>query len=218
MKKIFISFFIFLNLFLTAQADVMPYYINSLRRYGIGYTKVTSPVVMRREPKLEGEILETLNFNYKEEITTCTINKERCDINEVFAAYSKTRKMAFMTTLDAVDDWNLVCFNQSEKPVCGWIEEKDNKYYTLGEFFNEFGRKYGVYLFKDLQKADKILYGAPLKQTNSVGSIEMARNIAPWAIRGNWLLVKVHDFNNEMKTGWINFRGDDGKLKLFVKF
>ena len=33
------------------MADVMPYYINSLRRYGIGYTKVNSPLVMRREAK-----------------------------------------------------------------------------------------------------------------------------------------------------------------------
>ena len=61
MKKIIISFLIFFNLYLTANADVMPYYINSLRRYGIGYTKVQSPLIMRREAKLEGEILEIEN-------------------------------------------------------------------------------------------------------------------------------------------------------------
>lgn len=219
MKKIIISFFIFFNLYLVATADVMPYYINSLRRYGIGYTQVQSPLVMRRVAQNDGEILETLNFNFKEEKTLCEKNTDRCDIDEVFAAYSKSKKIAFMTTLDYTEGWSLVCFNQSETPVCGWVEEeKENKYYTLAEFFNAFGKKYGVYLFKDLQKADKILYGAAAKQSNSLGSIEMAKSINPWLVRGNWMLVKVHDFNNQFKTGWLNYRGTDGKLKLFINF
>ena len=123
-----------------------------------------------------------------------------------------------MTTLDYTDGWSLVCFNQAELPVCGWAEEQKAKYYTLAEFFDTFGKKYGVYLFKDLQKSDKILYGAAAKQSNSLGSIEMPKAISPWLIRGNWMLVKVHDFNNQFKTGWLNYRGTDGKLKLFVKF
>ena len=85
------------------------------------------------------------------------------------------------------------------------------------EFFEQFGKKYGIYLFKDLKKPDKILYAAPLKETNSLGSIEMPRFISPWLIRGNWMLVKVKDFKDS-KTGWIQFRGSDGKLRLFVKF
>jgi len=218
MKKIILSLFIFLNIYLMAQADVMPYYINSLRRYGIGYTQVTSPLVMRREAKPDGEILETLHFNYKKEETTCEINKDKCDINEVFSAYSKSKKLAFLTTLDYTEGWSLVCFNQGERPVCGWVQEEPNKYYSWNDFFGVFGRKYGVYLFKDLQKKDKTLYGAPIKQTNTVATLDMPKLITPWLVRGNWLLVKVHDFENQLKTGWINFRGDDGKLKLFVKF
>lgn len=218
MKKIILSFFIFLNLLLIAKADVLPYYISSLRRVGIGFSEVKSPLVMRREPKIEGEILETLQFNFKEEKTICEINKDKCEIDGVFAAYSKSKKIAFMTTLDSSEGWNLVCFNQSERPVCGWVEDENNKYYTLGEFFDIFGKKYGVYLFKDLQKSDKILYAAPVKQTNTTGSLEMPKSISPWLIRGNWMLVKALDFQSKMKTGWINFRGNDGRLKLFVNF
>lgn len=218
MKRIILLFLIFLNLYLTAKADVLPYYINSLRRYGMGFTSVQSPLVMRREAKSDGEILEVLNFNFKEEVTTCGKNKDRCEIDEVFAAYSKSKKIAFLTTLDSVEDWNLVCFNQSDRPVCGWVEEEKNKFYTLGEFFDTFGKKYGIYLFKDLQKSDKILYAAPAKQANSTGSLEMPKVVNPWLIRGNWILIKAFDFQNQMKTGWFNFRGDDGKLKAFVKF
>jgi len=112
----------------------------------------------------------------------------------------------------------LVCFNQAQLPICGWVDEKQNKFYNWTTFFDYFGKKYGIYLFKDLKKENKKLYSAPIEQTNVVGTIEIPRYIAPWLVRGNWILVKVSDFNNQQKTGWFNFRGSDGKLKVFVKF
>lgn len=217
MKKILSLIFITAIICPVVFADVAPYYINSLKRYGIGFTKVQSPLVMRLEPKSDGKILETLTFDYNNH-ASCQINKERCEIDDIFAQYSTSRKLAFLTTLDATQDWNMVCFNQTQTPVCGWVEEEKNKYYNLSEFFDEFGKKYGVYLFKDLKKADKVLYSAPLKETNSTGSIEIPRYISPWLIRGNWMLVKVNDFEGKAKTGWIQFRGTDNKLRLFVKF
>ena len=219
MKKLLITFLIFLNI--SALADVMPYYINSLRRYGIGYTSVQSPLVMRRIPSHEGEILETLNFDFKGS-ASCLVNKTRCSMDEIFAAYSETNKIALLTTLDENENWSMVCFNQSDRPVCGWVEKKlNNRYYNWNDFLNIYGRKYGLYLYKDLQKADKVLYAAPMKQSNTTGSIELAKSITPWLVRGNWVLVKVMDFGNQgvqNKTGWINYRSDNGKLKLFVKF
>ncbi len=219
MKKISIIFFISAFLFNVAFADVLPYYINSLRRYGIGYTSVTSPTVMRQTPSNDGKILESLNFDYTTGETSCIENKTRCSQDEIFAAFSQSKKIALLTTIDETEGWSMVCFNQSQNPVCGWVkEDAKNKFYNWSDFFNIYGKKYGLYLFKDLQKTDKILYAAPVKQSNTTGSIELPKMISPWLIRGNWLLVKVHDLNNQVKTGWINFRGNDGKLKLFVKF
>ncbi len=217
MKKIILTLFIFINICLWVKADVLPYYINSLRRYGIGYTNVKSPLVMRQTPDKEGKIMETVNFDFKGNVS-CLINKNRCAIEEVFSAYSTNNQIALLTTLDETQNWSLVCFNQGENPVCGWVEEGANKFYNWSDFFDVFGKKYGLYLYKDLQKTDKILYAAPIKQSNTTGSIELPRKIVPWLVRGNWVLVKVYDFNNQIKTGWINFRGDNGKLKLFVKF
>ncbi len=216
MKKILLTFFIFISLAQIVFADVMPYYINSLRRYGIGFTQVTSPLVMRQTPSNDGKILETLNFDFNNN-TSCINNNQRCNIDEVFSAYSTSKKIAFLTTIDEVEDWSLICFNQSQNPVCGWVEGK-NKTYTWSEFINIFGKKYGLYLYKDLNKADKILYSAPSKQSNSTGSIEMPKYISPWLVRGNWILVKVDDFASKQKTGWLNFRSDNGKLKGFVRF
>ncbi len=219
MKKLFIVFLLILNI--PALADVMPYYINSLRRYGIGYTSIQSPLVMRRTPSNEGEILETLNFDYQGN-ASCLINKSRCPIDEIFAAYSQNKKIALLTALDESEHWSLVCFNQSERPVCGWVDENlGNKFYNWNDFFNIYGRKYGIYLFKDLQKTDKVLYAAPMKQSNTTGSIELPKIINPWLVRGNWVLIKAIDFGSkgmQQKTGWLNYRDDRGKLKVFVKF
>jgi len=176
MKKIILLFFMFFNFVSIASADVMPYYSNSLRRYGIGYTKVQSPVILRREAKEDGEILEKLIFDYKGN-ALCEINKDRCPIEEIFAAYSETKKIALLTTLDETQseiedsakkenteipetdkenkekkqpkEWSLVCFNQAQTPICGWVlENENNKFYNWSEFFELYGRKYGLYLLK----------------------------------------------------------------------
>lgn len=218
MKKFIpVLLFIFLCSVCYASIEVMPYYINSIKRPGIGFTSVASPLVMRQEPNENAKILETLNFDYKNE-PSCLINKERCKLDDIFAAYKADKKIAFLSTIDETQDWSLVCFNQIETPVCGWVKEDRNKYYTWPEFFNHYGKKYGLYFLKDVQKSDRILYSAPVKQTNSVGSIEMAKHIAPWLIQGNWVLVKALDFGNTAKTGWLNYRANDGKIKLFVRF
>ena len=218
MKKILLSLFIIAMFSQAVLAEVMPYYINSLRRYGIGFTEVSSPFVLRNLPSEQGNIVETVNFDFKTEETTCLINKQRCSTEEVFSAFSPKNKIALLTALDESENWSFICFNQNENPICGWAKEEENKFYNWSDFFNTFGKKYGLYLFKDIQKSDKLLYAAPIKQTNTTGMIELPRMIVPWLISGNWLLVKVYDFNNKNKTGWINFRDNFGKLKLFVKF
>ena len=208
---------IYFNLFYQANADVLPYYINSLRRYGIGYTKVQSPVNLRNAPN--GNITETLNFDFKTGEVTCLVNKQRCSQDEVFSVFSQSKKLAFLTALDESEKYSYVCFNQSEAPICGWVEENENnKLYGWVDFFGVWGKKYGVYMFKDVQRSDRFLYSAPVKQTNSTGVVELPKFISPWLVRGNWMLIKVHDFNNQMKTGWLNYRGNDGKLRVFVRF
>lgn len=216
--KIILLMITIISLYPLSKADTLPYYINSLRRYGIGYTSVQSPIQLKNAPNGE-TVVETVNFDFKTGATSCLINKERCSQEEVFAAFSQSKKLAFLTTMDESDSWVFVCFNQSQLPVCGWVEENlNNKFYGWMDFFDTWGKKYGLYLFKDVQKSDKILYAAPVKQTNTTGSLEFPKYISPWLVRGNWVLVKVHDFDNKMKTGWLNFRGNDGKLRVFVKF
>ena len=219
MRRVFLSVFLFDYLVSVcfASIEVMPYYINSIKKTGIGLTSISSPLVMKQEPKNEAKTLEILTFDYKNP-PMCAINEQKCNMDDIFIVYKEDEKLAFLSTLDETNSWALVCFNQVENPVCGWVKEEKNRYYTWSEFYNYFGKKYGLYFLKDVQKSDKVLYSAPAKQTNSTGFVEMAKNIAPWLVQGNWVLVKIIDFGNTSKTGWLNYRDDRGRLKLFVKF
>ena len=123
MKKIALLFFIFLNLHLCANADVMPYYMHSLRRCGIGYTQVVSPVVMKREVSPTSETLEVLHFNFKEEVTTCEINQERCQIDEVFAAGGVDRIM--------FDNFSVEMTAEAVKKVAGRCQTESSGGITL---------------------------------------------------------------------------------------
>ncbi len=96
--KIIFFILICFNLFYPSNADVLPYYINSLRRYGIGYTQVQSPVNLRNAP--DGNIIETLNFDFKTGEVTCLVNKQRWSQDELFSVFSQSKKLAFLAALD----------------------------------------------------------------------------------------------------------------------
>ena len=106
MKKItliFLSFFVFAIFSQIVKADILPYYSHSLRRYGIGFTSVVSPLVMYQTPSEEGKILETLNFDYKGN-ATCSINPEKCSIddNSYFHSFTTASILSFSSGLPMV--------------------------------------------------------------------------------------------------------------------
>ena len=136
MKKICVLLFIIVSLAQIALAEVMPYYINSLRRYGIGFTSAVSPLVLRKLPNDNADIIETINFDVKTQETSCLINNTNCSTEQVFSAFSPKNKIALLTALDESENWSFVCFNQNERPTCGWAKEDANKFYNWTDFFN----------------------------------------------------------------------------------
>lgn len=207
---------IFILLISAAYADIMPRYIDSIKNYGIGFTKVQSPLIIKKAPEKDAEVLEIVTFDYNNRIA-CSTNKNDCSLNKIFSFYLNEKKAAFMTTTDETQGYNLVCFNDKQA-LCGWVESKNNIFYDWNMFFNVLGRKYGLYAFQDISKNDRIIYASPDRNSNSTGSIEMPKYISPWLVQGNWVLVKIYEYDSKIKTGWLNYRGDDGKLRLFVKF
>ena len=199
-----------------AFCNVVPYYFSSLKVSPVGFTFVKSPLNMRNIPDRNAPVVEVVSFDFDDNISC--FRDEGCKVSEVFSVYVKEKKVAVMSAVDKTDEWNFVCFNKSKNKTCGWVEDKDNKFYGLMDFYNIFGRKYGLYILHDLSKADRTIYSSPTKNTNSTGELMLPKSITPWLVQGNWILVKVLDFDNDKKTGWFNFRDESGRLKLFVNF
>ena len=89
---------------------------------------------------------------------------------------------------------------------------------SLKDFYLANGRKNGVYLFKDVPPDERKLYAQPFEKAEdkkTVANYDHAYKIKLEIIKGNWMLVRVLDLNNDEKIGYLRWRTNEGKLLLF---
>ena len=82
-------------------------------------------------------------------------------------------------------------------------------------FYNMYGRKYGLYILKGAPESVKNIKSAPDESSQFIAEMNMPTKIKLNVIRGNWALVSVLDLDRTPKTGYIRWRGDDGIHYLF---
>lgn len=207
-------------LFQQAKADFLPGYTNSIKHYGIGAARVTNVISIYEAPDLNSKLLNIYYWNGSGVFGTRNKFVDG-DVQDLLIAFAPKENMAFFSVEDETDDWIKICYNQ-KKQLFGWIKKENNgngaKFYPWGEFFNEFGKKYGIYVFRNLPPNYKKLYGKPGDTLKAIDDFNYAKHISPWLIRGNWMLVKVVTYDGKTKTGWFRWRSDDGRLYVFVKF
>ncbi len=214
MKKIILFFFVFLFFQNVVNAFyLLPNNSHAQTHWGIGVVKVPENLIIHKEPALFSEKL--LEIEIKDEKIFCGQNE--CKENP-FVAFNPQKKYAFLITEDERNSWAYVCYNQASKSF-GWVKLDDNTlFYTWAQFINLYGRKYGLYLFKDMKKKDKLLFAQPFSGSQSVDKFEYPKHIAPWYVSGNFVMVKLLNYDNVQKTGWLRWRTDDGELLLFPNF
>ena len=214
MKKIILFFAIFLFFQNVACAHYyLPSTSISQKHWGIGVAQVPKNVVVYREPNSFSD--KVMEIEAQQDKISC--NQNECKDNP-FVAFYPNRKYAFLIAEDEQNGWVQVCYNQASKSF-GWVKlDDDTIFYTWAKFLNLYGRKHGLYLFKDVKKKDKILYAQPFSRSQSVDKFEYPKYISPWYVSGNFVMVKLLDYDNVQKTGWLRWRTDDGELLLFPDF
>lgn len=218
MKKLLIlfAFFIFITP-LASLADFMPTYTNSLRHYGMGATRVMNNVKIYEQPNEKSNVLYQFYWNNAQDFL-CTTQQGSCSMSNIFAAYIPGENLAFLSTDDENSEWVKVCYDQKNL-LFGWIKKSDGaKFYTWKDLFYRYGKKYGVYAFRNTAKKYKELHAKPSAESMVVDSFDISKYITPWLIQGNWMLVKVIDIDNTTKTGWVQWRNEDGSLNGFMNF
>ncbi len=139
--------------------------------------------------------------------------------SDIFILYSPKENMVFLSVEDEDDDWINVCFDQKNLKF-GWVKKENGKhgakFYSYKDLFFEFGKKHGIYTFRNLPADFKTLHSSPSIESNVVDEFDYPKFITPWLIQGNWMLVKVVTMDNETKTGWFHWRSDNGRLYGFI--
>ena len=86
---------------------------------------------------------------------------------------------------------------------------------TWINFYNTYGKKYGLRLLKSAPETCKDIKASPEDLAQTISTINMPQKINLSVIRGNWALVSVMDLDRMPKTGYIRWRSDDGIRYFF---
>ncbi len=204
MKKVLI---ILAMLFiLPAFADVMPYYTNAIPNNAIGFYQTGENLVIYSKPDTNSKIIKEFDFSYNPETMP----------DGVFGVLLNERKLGLIYVTDIGDDnWVEIVYNKVTGAK-GWVQTEDRfQFLPWLSFYNMYGRKYGLRLFKDAPDEVRILHSKSEDESQNVGKLNYVKHIKLTAVRGNWALVSVLDMDKTLKTGYLKWRGIDGKIFAF---
>ena len=204
MKKILIIMCMFFVL--PVMADTMPFYVESIPRNVIGMYQTGDSVKIYSHPEANSEIVKEIKFSYEPE--------EMPD--NVFAVLINEKKLGFLYVSNVGDEgWVEVIYNR-KTGAKGWVLTEDKlQFLPWLNFYNLYGRKYGLRFMKDSPDDLEILKAKSEDLSQTVSTLRYVKQIRLTAIRGNWALVSVVDVDRTPKMGYLRWRGDDGTIYAF---
>lgn len=211
MKKIFAILAMIVGFILPANADVMPYYTNSINTNSIGVYQASKSIRVYKEPNENSPIV--LGVNWDNNGFNCT----DVSASNLFVAFFPKKDLAFLTVIDENEgeDWVQISYNKNGLKT-GWVKKDDEyKFMSWRTFINLYGRKYGLYYMKDAPEESKIMYGTNAEDAKSIGKITLAQTVRVTAINGNWALIIALDIDKMQKIGWVKWRDISGQIYMF---
>lgn len=211
MKKLFIIFTFLCNLFIAANADVMPYYVNNINSNSIGVYQASNNIRIYKEPNEHSPLLLNVTWDAK------TFDSPDVSASNLFVAFLPKKDLAFLTVVDENDnqDWVQIIYYKNGNQL-GWVKKDDEyKFMSWRTFFNLYGRKYGLYYMKDSPELAKNICGTNSDDSKGIGKIFVPQTINVTSVNGNWILINAFDMDRTTKIGWIKWRSTNGEIYLF---
>ena len=204
MKKLLLI--ICMMFMLPVFADVMPFYVNSIPKDAIGMYQTGENITIYSEPEANSKAIKKVEFSYKPETMP----------DGMFAVLLNEKKLGFLYVSDIGDDgWVEVIYDR-HTGARGWVLTEDKfQFLPWLSFYNMYGRKYGLRLFKDTPDKIEVLRAKSEETSQNVDKLNYVKQIKLTAIRGNWALVSVFDIDKTPKTGYLRWRSDDGVIYAF---
>lgn len=204
MKK----FLVFLAMFICipAMADTMPFYMDSIPNGTLGVYQIDNSLALHSKPETNSEVTKNFEFSYDPETMP----------DGMFALLINEKKLGFLYVSDIGDDgWVEVIYDKRTKAK-GWVQTSDRmQFLPWLNFYNLYGRKYGLRLLKDTPTDIEVLKAKSEEDSQIVSKLNYIKQIKLTAIRGNWALVSVFDLDKVPKTGYLRWRSDEGKIYAF---
>ena len=210
MKKIFLSILmVFVMTLVVFAKDIITVTPSMEGVRTVGLYQVKDDINVYKFPDEDAQILYRIRWN-KEEFFPESIGADN-----FFALFITKKDLAYVNVVDIVDGWVEIVYDNS-KGLTGWIKEDDPyKFMTWTNFYNTYGKKYGLTMLKGAPSICKDLKGSPDDLSQTISTMNMPQKIHLNIIRGNFALVSVMDLDKTPKTGYVRWRSDNGVRYFF---
>ena len=204
MKKFIIMLFMLMTM--PVFADTMPYYIDSVPKDVIGVFQTGKEVVLYSHPEANSEIIKKFELSYKAD--TMPVNAFGILLNE--------KELGFLYVTDIGDEGWVEVIYDKQSGAKGWVLTEDRmQFLPWINFYNLYGRKYGLRLMKNAPKDLQVLKAKSDDSSQNISKLNFVKQIKLTKIQGNWALVTVKDLDEVPKTGFLKWRNSDGTIYVF---
>ena len=204
MKKFLIIFIMFICM--PVFADTMPFYKDSIPTSAIGVYQTDKALTIYSHPEANSETIVKYDFSYKPEDMP----------SDMFAVLINEKALGFLYVTDTEEEgWVEVIYNKKTGSK-GWVKASDKlQFLPWINFYNLYGRKYGLNILKDAPKETYVLHSQSEDLSQQISKINYVQKIKLTKISGNWALVTVLDLDKTPKSGWLKWRGSNGVIFAF---
>lgn len=207
-KRIMKKFLIILSMLLCMPvfADTMPFYMDSVPKAAIGVLQTDKEIAVYSHPEANSELLKRAELSYKPESMP----------DNMFAVLINEKSLGFLYVTDMEEDGWVEVIYDKQTGARGWVQTADRlQFLPWINFYNLYGRKYGLRILKDAPKDMYVLraqsedLSQPLSKLNHIQKIKLTK------VSGNWALVTVMDLDKTPKSGWLKWRDGNGVIYAF---
>ena len=204
MKKFLIILAMFIML--PAFADTMPFYMNTIPKDAIGLYQTGKEITLYSKPEESVNIIKKISFSYNPETMP----------SGVFAILLNEKELGFLYVSDIGDDGWVEVIYDKQTGAKGWVLTEDKmQFLPWLNFYNLYGRKYGLRYMKDTPKELKVLKAKSDDDSQTVSRLNLIKQMKLTKVQGNWALVTVKDLDEVPKTGYLKWRNSDGTVYAF---
>jgi len=204
LKKFLVIFVMLISL--PVFADTMPFYMNSIPNQTLGLYQTGENLILMSHPEANSDVIKKIELSYNPETMP----------DNMFAVLLNEKRLGFLYVSDIADEgWVQVIYDKQTNAK-GWVQAQDRmQFLPWLNFYNLYGRKYGLRLLKDTPEDIEVLHAKPEELSQTISKFNYVKQIKLTVLRGNWALVSVFDIDKTPKTGYMRWRSDDGKIYAF---